>query len=86
MTDALSRLGEANRLASEGKRPEIDDPRKAGAAKKGGRPSKRASEKRTHKMCVYLSSGELEAILKRSEALGVAPAVYLRERALADVK
>jgi hypothetical protein len=84
--DALDALSKANREVKSDNPVTIDDARKSGSHAVGGRPKKSAREKRTHKITTYLSTNELDSIVKYCESIGVQPAVFLRTQAMNKIK
>lgn len=64
----------------------LSDPRKEGSKSKGGRPTKVAADKRTHKITAYLSTNELAELTRYCESVGVQPAVFVRTQALKAAK
>ena len=84
--DALDALNKANKDSKADSVVIVDDARKIGSHSLGGRPKKKASEKRTHKITTYFSTDELSAIQTYCESIGVQPAVFLRTQAMNKIK
>lgn len=83
--DAIGKLNKTNK-AAKSKDVKVTDSRKLGSHSVGGRPKKKANEKRTHKITVYFSTDELDTIQSYCESMGVQPAVFLRTQAINSAK
>jgi hypothetical protein len=66
--------------AGDGASNEAQPP--GGRRSRGGRPPKAEAERRRHKYLVSANDAERDALVAAAEALGLAPAVYLRQAGL----